>query len=120
MVKYLVQLVLNIYYFIDYVKNYDIIYKNICIENGYLAEYLNEHRSEVEKIMITMLSLDYIRKASERTKKIKEDISFVRFLEVSEEEIKDAIIRKYDLTPTYAQNFLDDDSDSNDSRPWAI
>ena len=84
---------------------------NKCIEKGYLAEYLNEHRSEVEKIMITMLSPDYIRKASERTEKIKEDISFARFLKVSEEDIKDAIIRKYDLTPTYAQNFLDDDSD---------
>lgn len=93
---------------------------NKCIEKGYLAEYLNEHRSEVEKIMITMLSPDYIRKASERTEKIKEDISFARFLKVSEEDIKDAIIRKYDLTPTYAQNFLDDDSDPNDSRPWAI
>lgn len=93
---------------------------NKCIEKGYLAEYLNEHRSEVEKIMITMLSPDYIRKASERTEKIKEDISFARFLKVSEEEIKDAIIRKYDLTPTYAQNFLDDDSGPDDSRPWAI
>lgn len=29
-------------------------------------------------------------------------------------------IRRYDLTPTYAQNFLDDDSDPDDSRPWAL
>ena len=29
-------------------------------------------------------------------------------------------MKRYDLTPTYAQNFLDDDSDPEDSRPWAL
>ena len=33
---------------------------------------------------------------------------------------KENIIRRYDLTPTYAQNFLDDDSYSEESRPWAL
>ena len=75
----------------------------LCIEKGYLAKYLGAHRVEVEKIMITMLSPEYIKKASERTQKIKE-----------------LIIRRYDLTPTYAQNFLDDDTDPEDCRPWAI
>ena len=70
--------------------------------------------------MITMLSPDYIRKASERTEKIKEDISAYCFIKIPEDQIKEAIIRRYDLTPTYAQNFLDDDSDPNDSKPWAI
>ncbi len=70
--------------------------------------------------MITMLSPEYIQQASERTEKIKEDINAYRFINLPEEQIKDAIIRRYDLTPTYAQNFLDDDSDPDDSRPWAI
>lgn len=49
---------------------------DICTEKGYLAEYLKEHRSEVEKIMMTILSPEYIKQAAERTEKIKEDISF--------------------------------------------
>jgi hypothetical protein len=39
---------------------------------------------------------------------------------MSESSIKELIIRRYDLTPTYAQNFLDDDTDPDDCRPWAI
>ncbi|MBQ6503731.1 MAG: hypothetical protein IJI57_07445, partial [Flexilinea sp.] len=93
---------------------------NACIEKGYLADYLNAHRMEVEKIMITMLSPEYIREVSERTERIKGDISFGRFAGMTDQQIKELIIRRYDLTPTYAQNFLDDDSDPADSRPWAI
>ena len=93
---------------------------DLCIQRGYLAEYLQEHRPEVEKIMMTMFSPEYVKMASERTEKIKEDISAYRFINVPEAQIKDAIIRRYDLTPTYAQNFLDDDSDPDDSRPWAL
>ena len=85
-----------------------------------LVEYLQAHRAEVEKIMMTMLSPEYIRMASERTEKIKEDISAYRFAEMPDVKIKELIIRRYDLTPTYAQNFLDDDSDPEDSRPWAL
>ena len=57
---------------------------------------------------------------SERTEQIKGDISAYRFADMPEPQIKDLIIRRYDLTPTYAQNFLDDDSDPEDSRPWAL
>ena len=70
--------------------------------------------------MLTMLSREYVRIASERTQKIKEDISFGRFAGMQEDQIKALIIRRYDLTPTYAQNFLDDDSDPEDSTPAAI
>ncbi|MBQ6441471.1 MAG: hypothetical protein IJJ13_02620 [Lachnospiraceae bacterium] len=70
--------------------------------------------------MMTILSPEYIKQAAERTEKIKEDISFARYAEISEDQIKELIIRRYDLTPTYAQNFLDDDSNPDDSRPWAI
>ena len=91
-----------------------------CIQKGYLVKYFEEHRAEVEKIMLTMLSPEYVRIASERTQKIKEDISFGRFAGMQEDQIKALIIRRYDLTPTYAQNFLDDDSDPEDSTPAAI
>ena len=93
---------------------------DLCIEKGYLAKYLQAHRAEVEKIMMTMLSPEYVKMASERTEKIKESIGMLRFLQMPEDKIKDAIIKRYDLTPTYAQNFLDDDSNPEDSRPWAL
>lgn len=93
---------------------------DLCIQRGYLVRYLEQHRPEVEKIMMTMFSPEYVKMTSERTEKIKEDISFGRFAGMPEPQIKDLIIRRYDLTPTYAQNFLDDDSDPEDSRPWAL
>ena len=93
---------------------------DLCIEKGYLAKYLSEHRAEVEKVMFTMLSPEYVKMTAERTERIKGDISFGRYIGVPEPQIKDAIIRRYDLTPTYAQNFLDDDTDPDDCRPWAI
>lgn len=70
--------------------------------------------------MMTMLSPEYVRQAAERTEKIKEDISFARYEGMDDKQIKRLIIKRYDLTPTYAQNFLDDDSDPEDSRPWAL
>ena len=70
--------------------------------------------------MITMLSPEYVKKAAERTERIKGDISAYRYAGMSESSIKELIIRRYDLTPTYAQNFLDDDTDPDDCRPWAI
>jgi hypothetical protein len=85
-----------------------------------LAEYLQAHRAEAEKIMITMLSPEYVKKAAERTERIKEGISVLRFIKIPEDQIRETIIKRYDLTPTYAQNFLDDDTDPDDCRPWAI
>jgi len=91
-----------------------------CIEKGYLAGYLNAHRMEVEKIMITTLSPEYIRMAAQRTERIKEDISLLRFMEIPEDQIKAIIIRRYGLSETYAQNFLDDDSKPEESTPEAV
>ena len=92
----------------------------LCIQKGYLAKYFNEHRSEAEKIMITMLSPEYVKMAAERTLRIKEAINAYRFAKMPEAKIKDLIIRRYDLTPVYAQNFLDDDTDPDDCRPEAV
>ena len=55
-----------------------------------------------------------------RTEKIKGDISAYRFAGIPENQIKELIIRRYNLTPTYAQNFLDDDTDPEDCRPEAL
>ena len=93
---------------------------DLCIEKGYLAKYLSEHRAEVEKVMFTMLSPEYVKMASNRTERIKGAIGTLRFLNMPEAQIKDTIIKQYDLTPAYAQNFLDDDTDPDDCRPWAI
>ena len=70
--------------------------------------------------MLTMLSPEYVRMASERTQNIKASIGTLRFMKLPEDKIKDVIMQQYDLSPTYAQNFLDDDSDPEDSRPEAI
>ncbi len=70
--------------------------------------------------MITTLSPEYIRMAAQRTERIKEDISVLRFAGLSEVQIKDLIIRRYGLSETYAQNFLDDDSKPEESTPEAV
>ncbi|MBQ9063876.1 MAG: hypothetical protein IJ123_00340 [Blautia sp.] len=93
---------------------------DMCIQEGYLKEYLKLHRPEVEKIMMTMFSPEYVKMTSERTERIKGDIIAFRSIALPEDKIKENIIRRYDLTPAYAQNFLDDDSDPEDSRPWAL
>ena len=92
----------------------------LCIKKGYLRKYLEEHRGEAEKIMMAMFSPEYVKMAAERTERIKEDISAYRYVDMPEDQLKEVIIKRYDLTPTYAQNFLDDDSDPEDSRPWAL
>ena len=100
----------------------DAIVKTIelCIQKGYMAKYLKEHRSEVEKIMLSMMTPEYIQMAAARSVKIKATIDGYRFIGIPEEQIKDAIIRLFDLTPRYAQNFLDDDTKPEDCRPMAI
>ena len=85
-----------------------------------MAKYLKEHRPEVEKIMLTMMTPEYIQMAAARSVKIKATIDGYRFIGILEEQIKDAIIRLFDLTPRYAQNFLDDDTKPEDCRPMAI
>ena len=55
---------------------------DLCIQKGYLVRYLEEHRPEAEKIMMTMFSPEYVRMASERTERIKGDISVLRFADM--------------------------------------
>ena len=85
-----------------------------------MAKYLKEHRPEVEKIMLTMMTPEYIQMAAARSMKIKGSIETMRLMNMPEEDIKNFIIRQYDLTTRYAQNFLDDDTKPEDCRPMAI
>ena len=70
--------------------------------------------------MLTIMTPEYIKLAAMRTLRIKEAIAFGRDAGLGDDQIKKVIIKRYDLTPTYAQNFLDDASDPDDSRPEAI
>ena len=81
----------------------------ICEKENILAEYLNRHRSEVEKIMMTMVSPEYIEKAEAKTKAIRWFIEGLRAAGTSETEIKEHLVRKFHITSGYAQNCLDAD-----------
>ena len=51
----------------------------LCIQSSYLVDYLEQHRSEVEKIMMSILTPEYIKMAAERSEKIKGDISIGKY-----------------------------------------
>ena len=60
-----------------------------------------------------------IRDAVDALSRVLRD-SLLRFMEISEDQIKAIIIRRYGLSDTYAQNFLDDDSKPEESTPEAV
>ena len=79
----------------------------ICTEKNILKDYLDSHRGEVEKIMRSIVSPEYIERAAQRSAAIREAIIVMRTLEQSEEDIKDYLIKRFSITPGYAQNWLD-------------
>lgn len=79
----------------------------ICIEEGILKGYLEAHRGEVEKIMMTMVSPEYIEKAEQKSSAIRATIDTAKMFGGSDEEIKNILVSKFHLTPGYAQNWLD-------------
>ena len=79
----------------------------ICISQNILKDYLEAHRGEVEKIMLTMVSSEYIEKAEQKSSAIRVAILTARMFGGSDEEIKDLLVSKFHLTPGYAQNWLD-------------
>ena len=87
-------------------KAYPEIFR-ICEEEGVLTEYLKEHRSEVEKIMMTMVSPEYIQKASEKTAKIQATVKFARITGIKDEQIKEYLVKEFSISDEYAQNCLD-------------
>ena len=81
----------------------------ICEEKNILQDYLKQHEAEVEKIMMTMVSPEYIEKAEKRTEKIRGFMEGLQTAGFSDEEIKRHLVQKFGITPGYAQNFLDAD-----------
>ena len=78
---------------------------DICIEKGYLRQYLMEHRAEVEKIMYNP---EYVKEREQLSRLYEEDIAVLRDVAVPDEKIKELLVRRHGITPTYAQNLLDD------------
>ena len=81
----------------------------ICEKENILTKYLAEHQGEVEKIMMTMVSPEYVEKAAKRTEKIRGFIEGMRMLGEPDERIKNYLVQKFEITPGYAQNCLDAD-----------
>ena len=79
----------------------------ICIEGNILKEYLEAHRGEVEKIMLTMVSPEYIERAEKKSAEIRASIKTMKLLGKTDEETKDILVKMYNITPGYAQNWLD-------------
>ena len=81
---------------------------DICIEKGYLRKYLMEHRAEVEKIMFDMYNPEYVKEREQLSRIYESEIAVLRDVAVPDERIKEILVRRHGVTPTYAQNLLDD------------
>ena len=57
--------------------------------------------------MLTMVSPEYIERAEKKSMRIREAILTAKEFGHSDEEIKNHLIKKFNLTPGYAQNCLD-------------
>lgn len=86
----------------------------VCEQEKVLTEYLEQHRGEVEKIMMTMVSPEYIEKAAKKTENIRVTIKGLRSFGISEEEIQKYLVSEFNITPGYAQNCLDADWEDED------
>ena len=80
---------------------------DICIEKNYLRKYLKEHRAEVEKIMFDMYNPEYVKEREQLSQIYEFEIATAREFGVEETKIKDFLVKRHGITPTYAQNLLD-------------
>ena len=78
---------------------------DICIEKGYLRKYLMEHRAEVEKIMYNP---EYVKEREQLSRIYESEIATARRFGAREEDIRNFLVERHGITPTYAQNLLDD------------
>lgn len=86
----------------------------ICEEEKVLTAYLAEHRAEVEKIMLTMVSPEYIERSERKVDAIRSAIESLRMFGHSDDEIKEHLVKRFGITPGYAQNCLDADWEDED------
>ena len=64
--------------------------------------------------MMTMVSPEYLEKAEAKTKAIRVVIESLRMLGHSEDEIREHLVKRFNITPGYAQNCLDADWEDED------
>ena len=75
--------------------------------------------SEDEKIMMTMISPEYIEKAEQKSARIREAIYTMHSLGYSEEDIKKHIMARFSFSEGYAQNWLDAVAEEEESNIFA-
>ena len=78
-----------------------------------MVQYFAEHRMEVEKVVLEMYNPKYVDYAERKTEMILNQIEFARRCGVSEERIKQELIREHNMTSTYAQRCLDYEPSTN-------
>ena len=79
----------------------------ICKERGYLVNYLDEHFAEVEKIMLLAYEPRNVRAAQERSSNIYAAIHAYKKMGADNARIRKEISEDFEITPTYAQNYID-------------
>ncbi|MBQ9010211.1 MAG: hypothetical protein IJ088_12915 [Clostridia bacterium] len=79
----------------------------ICKEKGYLLKYLDEHFVEVEKIMLLAYEPRNVREAQERSSNIYAAIHAYKKMGADNARIRKEISEDFEITPTYAQNYID-------------
>jgi len=84
-----------------------------CIERGYLAEYLKEHRMEVQKIMLSMYDPEVVAELERTSSEMEGAIAGMRYAGASDETIKEYLVKTFGIYPGYAQNLLDCEPDPN-------
>lgn len=66
------------------------------------------YRAEVEKIMFDMYNPEYVKEIEPLSRIYESEISFSMEAGVPDDKIKELLVRRHGVTPTYAQNLLDD------------
>ena len=77
------------------------------IKRGFLVNYLSDHKTEVQKIMFDMYNPAYVEEMERKYQIYMENIVFCRSIGVPDEKIKEGLVARFGITPTYAQNLLD-------------
>lgn len=78
-----------------------------CKQKGYLAEYLTERRDEVKNIMLEMYDPEVVAEMERKSDIFEAEIAFGRMAGLSDETIRDLLVKRHGLLPEYAQNLLD-------------
>ena len=82
-----------------------------CEAAGALVEYLRIRRMEVERILSGLLTQEMVDEMTQRSDRIEGAIQMGRGMGLSEEKIKNYLVRQFGISEKYAQNFLDLDPD---------